>query len=389
MSIIDSIPIIDTDTHLVEPPDLWTSRMSKKYGDQVPHVRWDEGAEEEAWFIGDQRLMPAASSAQAGWPGYPPDHPRRFTDADVATWEVSARLGWMDRYGIHAQTLYPNVGLFNTAVLKGAEDPALALGYVQAYNDYQTEWCAEAPDRLIPLTSLPFWDLDATIAEIERCTEAGHRGIIFSQEPAAFGLPRLADRYWDRLWAATQALGVPVNFHIATGDLSLLEDQGAEETGPHANYASIGVSFFLGNARTMAQLTCSGICHRFPDLNFVSVESGVGWIPFALDALDWQWKNCGVHLEHPEYELLPSEYFQRQIYGSFWFEEEGLRYALERLGPDNILYETDFPHPTSMSPGTHTAAVPPTDYLKENFGDLPEDTLRKVLHDNAARIYKL
>ena len=389
MSVIDTVPIIDTDTHLVEPPDLWTSRLPKKYGDRVPHVRWDANAEEEAWFIGDTRLSPAASSAQAGWPEYPPDHPRRFSDADPATWEVSARLGWMDRYGIHAQVLYPNVGLFNTAVLKGGNDPELAISYVRAYNDYQTEWCSEAPDRLVPVTSLPFWDLEATLAEMERCASAGHRGVIFSQEPAAFGLPPLVDPHWDRLWAKAQELGVPINFHIATGDTSLLDNQGREDAGRHANYASIGVSFFLGNARTIAQLICSGICHRFPDVDFVSVESGVGWIPFALDALDWQWKNCGVHIEHPEYDLLPSEYFKRQIHGAFWFEEEGLVHALERLGPDNIMYETDFPHPTSMSPGTHTSAIPPVDYLHKNFDGLPEDSLRKILHDNAARLYRL
>ena len=151
----------------------------------------------------------------------------------------------------------------------------------------------------------------------------------------------------------------------------------------------MGVSFFMGNARTLASLICGGICHRFPRLNFVSVESGVGWIPFALDALDWQWKNCGVALEHPEYDLLPTEYFKRQIYGCFWFEVEPARFAIERLGDDNILYETDFPHPTSMSPGPASSALAPNQFLEDNFSDLDEATLSKILHDNAARIYHL
>ena len=151
----------------------------------------------------------------------------------------------------------------------------------------------------------------------------------------------------------------------------------------------MGVSFFMGNARTIAQLICGGICHRFPELDFVSVESGIGWIPFALDALDWQWKNCGVHLEHPEYELLPSEYFRRQIYGCFWFEREALPAAIELLGPDNILYETDFPHPTSMSPGPATARSPRTTYIEETFAGIDPVTTRKILHDNAARLYHL
>jgi predicted TIM-barrel fold metal-dependent hydrolase len=180
-----------------------------------------------------------------------------------------------------------------------------------------------------------------------------------------------------------------VNFHIASGDLSLLTNTGHPSVGERALYASVGVSFFLSNARTIANLICGGICHRFPDLSFVSVESGVGWIPFALDALDWQWKNCGVAQEHPDYDLLPSEYFARQIYGCFWFEEEGALYALDRLGPGNVLYETDFPHPTSMSPGPASAAVAPNIYLENNFAGLDDAVLSKVLHDNAARLYKL
>jgi uncharacterized protein len=389
-SVIDQIPVIDADTHVVEPPDLWTSRMSTKWGHFVPHVRWDDKFQEEAWFIGDDRVGPVAGAAQAGWPEYPPNHPPRWEDADPATWEAKARLARMDSYGIHAQILYPNVALFNSSLLQAVDDPELMLSYVRAYNDWQTDWSSEAPDRLIPMTSLPFWDLEASLAELQRCADMGHRGMIFSQEPKNFGLPRLTDRHWDPLWAAAQEIGHPVNFHIASGDMSLLDEaHGALELGEHANYASMGVSFFMGNARTLAQLICGGICHRFPDLNFVSVESGIGWIPFALDSLDWQWKNCGVHLEHPEYELLPSEFFARQIYGCFWFETDTAISAIERLGADNVLYETDFPHPTSMSPGPASGAIAPDEYLEKNFGHLPEETLRKVLHDNAARLYHL
>jgi uncharacterized protein len=388
-TLIGEIPIIDVDTHLVEPPDLWTSRMPSSLGDLVPHVKWDADRQEEAWFVGDQRLAPVASAAQAGWPEFPPDHPRRWSDADPVTWDPKLRLGRMDEYGVHAQILYPNVALFGSALLQGVADASLPVQYLQAYNDYQTDFSSVAPSRFLPMTSLPFWDLDATLKEIDRCAAAGHKGIVFSQDPSAFGLPQLTDRHWDPMWASAQEKGLPVNFHIASGDMSLFHNSGHPDNGAHANYASMGVSFFMGNARTIAQLICGGICHRFPQLNFVSVESGVGWIPFALDSLDWQWLNCGVPKEHPEYDLLPSEYFKRQIYGCFWFERETALFSIERLGPNNILFETDFPHPTSMSPGPASSAVAPPDYIKSTFSGLPEDTLRKILHDNAARIYHL
>jgi predicted TIM-barrel fold metal-dependent hydrolase len=390
MSLLDDIRVIDTDTHLVEPPDLWTTRMPSKWQDMVPHVRWDEENQEEAWFIGAERVTSVAGAAQAGWREFPPDHPPRWEDADPATWEPKARLARMDEYGIHAQVLYPNVAMFNSDTVQGAvRDAGFQLCMIQAYNDYQTEFSATAPGRFVPVTSLPFWDLQATLDEIERCAAMGHRGIVFSQAPSAFGLPELTDRFWDPMWRSAEEKGLPVNFHIASGDMGIMHNAGHPDNGEHANYASMGVQFFMGNARTVAQLICGGICHRFPELNFVSVESGIGWIPFALASLDWQWLNCGVPREHPEYDLLPSEYFRRQIYGCFWFETDTAMSAIDQLGADSVLYETDFPHPTSMSPGPASAAMHPQEYIRETFGHLPDDTVRKILHDNAARIYHL
>ena len=146
----------------------------------------------------------------------------------------------------------------------------------------------------------------------------------------------------------------------------------------------------MANVRVIANLITGGVCHRFPDLKFVSVESGIGWIPFALEHLDWQWLNCGVPQEHPEYDLLPSEYFMRQMYGCFWFETGTVRAAIDQFGPDWILYESDFPHPTSMAPGPATAAVEPRAvHRRRARATFPQDVLRKILHDNAAELYRV
>ena len=324
----------------------------------------------------------------AGWHEHPPFHPRRFTDTDPVAWDATRRAGLMDSYGVRAQVLYPNVAVFDAKSIVGMGDTALQLACIEAYNDFLVDFGNEQPGRFIAVSGLPFWDLSATLAEIERCAAIGHKGIVFTQDPSYFGLPQLTDRYWDPMWASAQEKGLPVNFHIASGDLDLF-NVGHPDNGVHANYAAMGVSFFLANARTIAQLVTGGICHRFPNLNFVSVESGIGWIPFALEALDWQWRNCGVHKEHPEYELLPSEYFRRQIYGCFWFERDTALAAIDQIGADNILYETDFPHPTSMSPGPASDAQRPDDYLREVFSAVDDATMRKILHDNAARIYHL
>jgi predicted TIM-barrel fold metal-dependent hydrolase len=389
MTNLSEIQIIDVDTHVVEPPDLWTSRMdTSRWGDRVPHVRWDDKAQEEAWFSGDKRLGAAGAAAMAGWHEYPPYHPRRFSDTDPATWDPKRRLELMDDNGIHAQLLYPNVAVFDAKTIVEMGDDDLQLSLIQAYNDYLTEWAEYAPGRFIPITGLPFWDLDATVKEIDRCYLAGHKGVTFTQNPSYFGLPEMTDRYWDPMWRAAEERGLPINYHIGSGDLNPFT-VGHAENGVHANYAGMGVSFFMANAATLSQIIIGGICHRFPNLDFVSVESGIGWIPFALESLDWQWKNCGVPQEHPEYDLLPSEYFQRQIYGCFWFEQQSALHAIDQLGAGNVLFETDFPHPTSMSPGPATTAVRPDEYIKSTFSGIEEGELRKVLHDNAARIYHL
>jgi predicted TIM-barrel fold metal-dependent hydrolase len=390
---LSSIKVIDTDTHILEPPDLWTSRMSSRWGDDVPHIaRYQPqgGDEEEYWFVANRPVFAGGRAAQLNWPEYCPEHPHTFAEADPACWDAATRLKWMDQSGVYAQVLYSNVAMFSARELLESTDPEFTYEVIRAYNDFQTDWSSVAPDRLLPMTQVPFWNLDWTITEIKRCAENGHRGIVFSQEPANFGLPALADPHWYPLWATAQEMGLPVNFHIASGDNSLLLDNGGwAGAGKHANFSWAGVMMMMGNLRTISQLIIGGVCHRFPALNFVSVESGIGWLPFALEALDWQWRNCGVPQEHPEYDLLPSEYFKRQIYGCFWFEGPSALAAIEQLGADNIMFETDFPHATSMTPGPASAAQMPNDYIAQTFVTLPETTVRKILHDNAARIYAL
>jgi len=380
--------IIDVDTHVVEPYDLFTSRVSSKYGDAVPRVKNVDGT--DFWFFGDKQASGAAAPAMAGHNEYPPFYPKTLDAAEPYTWDVSKRLKVMDEYNIRAQVLFPNVIFFDTATLLKLESANLMLDCVKAYNDWQVDYASAAPDRFLPQTILPFWDMDESLKELERCRKNGHRGVVFTSEPEHFGQPRLTNPAWDKLFSAVQEMGIPLNFHIGSGDLELGQVMDPI-VPPHAQYASMGVLFFMSNATALTQIICGGICQRFPDLKFISVESGVSWLPFALASLDWQWKNCGVPTEHADtYDLLPSEYFKRQIYGAFWFEgNDLLKFAVDQLGADNILYETDFPHPTSMSPGPATTAQRPDEYVAEVFAGISQADTNKILHDNAAKLYGL
>jgi predicted TIM-barrel fold metal-dependent hydrolase len=127
----------------------------------------------------------------------------------------------------------------------------------------------------------------------------------------------------------------------------------------------------------------SGVLARYPKIKFVSVESGIGWIPFMLEALDYQFKGNSVAKEQPEFDLLPSEYFARNIYACYWFEQIAPRRLIDKIGADNVLFETDFPHPTSLY-GEEVHAR-----IKGGLSDCEESVRRKILWENSQRLYKV
>jgi predicted TIM-barrel fold metal-dependent hydrolase len=301
--------------------------------------------------------------------------------------DAKARLAQMDAEKLWANVIYPNVGGFGAGGFLRIADAGLRLECVRAYNDFLMDWCSADSRRLIPVMATPFWDLEASVREIERCAAKGYKAVIFCNQPQDHGEPVLRDRHWDPIWAAAQDAGLSISFHIGGGSLTDQFDDPAN-TGIKATFARVSTLATLDNARCIADVIFSGIPHRFPRLPLVSVESGVGWIPYLIESLDWQWKNNGVHDEHPEYDLLPSEYFRRQIYSSFWFEEAGLAKAVE-LYPDNVMFETDYPHPTCQAPGPASTGTHPAQYAERALAGIPEATLAKVLHSTAARIYGL
>ena len=383
--IFERYRVVDIDTHVTEPADVWTSRLASRWGDRVPHIEQRGGV--DLWMIGSQPVGMPGIWSSAGYESCYPDFRKGYHEIPPAMYDAKARLAFMDEEGIFAQVIYPNVGGFGMGGFLKLGEPALMIDCVQAYNDWLLEWCAADPGRLVPVMATPFWDIPAAVAEIQRCTALGYRAVLMCNQPQDHGQPLLRDRHWDPLWAAAQEAGMSISFHIGGGDLSEVVNDAAQ-IGTRANFARVSACTFLDNGRCLADLIMGGVPHRFPRLRMVSVKSGIGWVPFLLEALDWQWKNNGVHKEHPEYDLLPSEYFRRQIYASFWFEERGIRPALE-LYPDNILYETDYPHPTCQAPGPASSGTRPRLYAETVLAGVPEEVIRRVMQDSAAALYGL
>jgi predicted TIM-barrel fold metal-dependent hydrolase len=394
-AITDRIGVIDVDSHICEPPDLWVSRLPAKWKDIAPRIvhmpTGPNGADEEVWVIGDQPIMAGWQLAMAGWTELYPGHPGHQHEADPAAWDPQVRVKTLDEHGIAAQILYPNVLAFYSRTMLQFGDADFHLACVRAYNDFLTDFVATAPSRYGAITLLPFWDTDQSVAEIERCAQLGHRGALFINAPQKAGLPLLPDPHWDKLFRAAEANRMSINFHVAASTVdpafaaALAPGTNAPLTASDTVMAT--VAQLLSNSGAIAEVIISGLCHRYPELNFVSVESGFGYVPYLLEALDWQWLNNGARAAYPD-RLMPSEYFRRQVYATFWFENESLR-RLADLFPDNLMFETDFPHPTCLAPGPASFTDSAKVVLEQGLADLPEDLLRKILHENAARVYRL
>jgi len=374
--------IIDVDTHVTEVADLWTSRVPAHMRDAVPRVETDANGR-DWWWLGRDRMAPIGLTATAGRGDFK-QPPRGYADMHAGAFDAQARLKYMDETGIWAMVMYPNVGGFGAQEFLRLRDPELMLTCVQVYNDWQTEWASADSRRLLPITSIPFWDVAASVREIRRCVALGHHGILFTGDPQSFGMPVLGDAHWNPLWEAAVEFGLPISFHIGSGNMEggLLRDK-VKAYGRMAAFAELSVDLFLGNGRQLCDLLMSGVLARYPTIQFVSVESGIGWIPFVLEALDYQFTGNRVTEDRPEFDRLPSAYFTRNVFACYWFEQIAPRRLLDSVGVDNILFETDFPHPTSLY-GEEVGRR-----IVSGLGDCDDLTRHKILWENAAKLYKV
>jgi uncharacterized protein len=374
------LQIIDTDTHVIDPPDIWVDRMSRaKWGEAIPHVQWCDEMGREMWVVGGEPLYAAWSSAMRG--GVPGMHagPERLSDVHPSCYDAAARVKGMDASGIAVEVLYPNLGLTGDVVPGRARD--LALEIIRVRNDWQMDWISVAPSRFIPLACIPYWDIEAAVQEIERCAQAGHAGVIMTAAPELHGQPVYGDPHWDPLWAAIQAHGLPVSFHIATGDpMANFSPQRAELEGAATSMARGSCLTFVDNCKYMINLMFSGVLPKYPGLKFITVESGISWIPFALDAADYMFAKAQGWKENPEYEMLPSEYFRRQVWANYWFERIE-DHHIERIGADRILFETDFPHPCCLVGDEITHTIDAT------MAKQPPQVQERILWRNAAELF--
>jgi predicted TIM-barrel fold metal-dependent hydrolase len=399
------IKIVDVDTHLTEPADLWTSRAPKDLVDRVPRVvlhkdLTDDMREQVSklgttgphvnapmWVVdGYQVLGPAGAGSVINrnnekvkgatfleWP---------LDESSLAASYVAPRIAMMDALGMAGQIVFPNVVGFGGQNFFRISDHELRVAIVRIWNDAMSDMQKESGGRLMGMGLLPWWDIDRTVQEIRRIGDLGLHGVITNADPQNQGMPDLAESFWDPMWRELQELELPMNFHCGASATQRTYNGGSPwpSMEPNSKLAVGSAMLQMANARLVANMILSGLCERFPRLKIVSVESGIGWLPFMLEALDY---HADENAAHHGLSLLPSEYFKRQMYACFWFENGStLIDSIQRIGVDNCMFETDFPHPTCLFPEPLRKAVP-------TFKTVDDSFRRKVFSENAAHVYNI
>jgi predicted TIM-barrel fold metal-dependent hydrolase len=363
--------IISADSHVNPPKDLWSSRAPAKLKERAPRVESMEMG--DVWLV-DQNMAGVIGLDSMAGRKYENFQAMGLTYKDMrpGAYEPAARLADMDQDGVDAEVLY-----FGGPATHPVKEPELRRFIVQTYNDWMVELAAAAPGRLIALGHVALFDLDEAVAELQRFAKAGLRGFHMNPFPNDVGLPPLTDPQYDRLWAAIQDSGLPVSFHIM-GPRGMAIERLYDPT-PGVKEAFISLAN-ISMTELIASLTFTGVLQRFPNLHFVVVESGIGWIPYFLERMDSTYKKHRFWTKSVLQEK-PSFYWYRQGHATFIEDHAGVALRA-RAGIDNIMWSTDYPHSDTTWP--HSLEV-----LAEHFAGVPADERRRIVGANAAKLYRL
>ncbi len=370
--------LISVDDHVQEHPEVWTQRMSRsRWGDRIPRMEGQPDGT-ECWVLEGKKL-PLADVVSVG--ATLPDRtmePRRWEDVPDAAHAPSERLKAMDVDGVDYSVLYPSVAGLAGEAFGRFSDPDLELACVQAYNDWLIEEWAGASERFIPQCIVPIWPVDATVREIRRAVQKGHRGVVLPAVPMQLrDVPHINEPDYDPVWATCQELEVPVCFHAGSTTQIQFPAYSGLSSGLAAALAALTRP--VSNVLVVANFLYSRILLRYPDLKVVFSESSLSWGAYELETADHQFERQRLYLEG--YDLKPSEMFRRQCYLTGWYDRSAIE-ARKYLGVDNILWGTNFPQATSTWPTTR-------DYIARSFQGVPQDERARMLWGNAAKLYKL
>ena len=328
--------LVSADSHVAEPPDLWTTRLDRRFRDRAPHlVSTDSG---DAFVIGEvhrgsgigllaTKRKYADPDARFGFEG-------RWADVPEGAYDPAVRSAELDREGMEAELLYTTHGLG----LFGVKDHEFRDACMRAFNDWLAEHCSGAPKRLFGVAMITTEDIDHSVAELERCVEAGLRGAMVSigqESGESYGDPR-----FEKFWSAAESLGVPISLHVAATETSW------KNTGSQfVDFACV----FTPTMYAITSMIYSGLFDRHRRLKVLSVENDASWPLAVLERMDDRWVHDKLwapatgHAANITSERTPSQIFHEHVACTFIRDRTAI-VNREIIGRENLMWGADFPH---------------------------------------------
>ena len=368
--------VISVDDHLVEPPDMFEGRLPAALAERAPRVVTTRGGH-EVWEFDNQTFRQVGLNAVAGrdkqdWTL----EPARFDQMRKGCYDLDARIVDMDVNGVWASVNFPSqITGFCGSVFSRCSDPDLGLAVTRAWNDWLAEeWWGPQPERIVPMGITYLADPELGAAEIRRNAARGFTAVTLPEAPHRIDLPSLHSGYWDPILAACEETATVVCLHVGSSGMAAMAND--------APMVELGATLFSAlSLHACADWLWSGVPVRYPDLKLAMSEGGIGWVPMLLDRLDYIIEVSGHgRAAWMSDELKPSEVLLR----NFWFctiDDPSVLECRHRIGVDNIMVETDYPHADSTWPDTQA-------FLAKRLGGFPDEEVRKITHQNAAKLFR-
>lgn len=362
--------LISGDSHINEPPDLWTSRVRAKFRDRAPRMEsFEQG---DAWVMeGAADPINFGNNANGGMPLEKRTAWMRWDEIRPGGYDPAARLLEQDQDGVDAEVLFPTPRV-SINVFANNADREFHLDCIRAYNDWLAEYASHAPERLVGIAMMPTVGVEAAVEELTRAVELeGIRGALLGRYPNGSMAPAPED---DPFWARAAELGVPVHVHVALAEAPSDDDPERKKIGARGELRHLDASM-----RTYEVIT-TGIFDRFPDLQFVFAEVDSGWIPYVKEQFDNRWLRRAPGnrppLAHP-----PGHYFDTNLSTTYITDRFGIanRHA---IGVERMMWSSDYPHGGTDWPHSWKR-------IEEDYVGVDPEEKHAMLAGNAARLYKL
>jgi predicted TIM-barrel fold metal-dependent hydrolase len=373
---------ISADSHIDLPwipPDLFTSNATAEMKARMPYVT--DGPDGPHWTSRQGKSFGLwGGVGPAGHKYVPGSHHRVDVMAATGLYDDGKkgilrptdpvrRAQDMDRDGVQAEVLF---GILGAATRLGDHEAANEM--FRIYNDWLSDFCRPYPERYIGLACLPYGDIEAAVKEVYRVANLGLRGLELS---CSWDMEPMWHPVWEPLWKAVHDVNLPLHFHTFP---TLPPDVIVQQTGltRRAAFFTVVSTFQLNLGNILAAVIGAGVLERYPNIRISFGESGIGWLPYVLDRMDYEWEDRFTDLG---LKMKPSDYWRRQCKATFQFDRIGTK-LIDDMGVETLMWGSDYPHGDGVWPES-------SKYIAEQFGHLPADVTHKITCDNAGRFYGL